>query len=91
MLSKFAYFLKRNPEMHIRNHRFNLFYWSFFQFSNIFRCRPMSMVWKGWDGEHEGHCYHINKLILSVAGYTVALDSIIIILPIREMLRLQLN
>ncbi|KAH7085105.1 hypothetical protein BKA63DRAFT_499004 [Paraphoma chrysanthemicola] len=69
----------------------NFFYWSFFQFSNLFQCRPMWMVWKGWDGEHEGSCWNINKLMLSAAGYTIVLDLIVIVLPVGELLQLQLS
>jgi hypothetical protein len=70
---------------------FNTCNWAFFQFSNIFYCRPISMVWEGWHGEHDGECWDINSLILSAAGVTVFLDGIIIALPIRQLLRLSLG
>jgi hypothetical protein len=66
----------------------NLCNWAFFQFSNIFYCRPISKVWD-WANEEEGSCWNINLLMLSGAGMTVILDSIIIVLPIRELLRLR--
>ncbi|KAH8730153.1 hypothetical protein GQ44DRAFT_823495 [Phaeosphaeriaceae sp. PMI808] len=66
-------------------------YWAFFQFSNIFYCRPMTMVWEGWDGEHEGSCWDINLLMLAAAGVTVILDCVIIVLPIREIMQLSLS
>jgi hypothetical protein len=98
-LTKMAFlllYLRIFPQEDLRKYVFatmalTFCYWAFFQFSNIFYCHPMSMVWEGWDGEHEGSCWDINLLMLSAAGVTVLLDSIIIVLPIRELLRLSLS
>jgi hypothetical protein len=68
----------------------NLATWAFFQFSNILYCRPISKVWD-WAHEHRGHCWNINLLLLSGGGVTVILDIIIIVLPVRETLRLRLS
>lgn len=65
----------------------NLANWGFFQFSNIFYCRP---VWD-WAHEHPGHCWNVNQLLFASGGTTVILDIIIIVLPIREILRLRLS
>jgi predicted CDP-diglyceride synthetase/phosphatidate cytidylyltransferase len=45
----------------------------------------MSKVWDWANGE-EGSCWVINLLMLSGAGMTVILGSIIIVLSIRELL-----
>ncbi|KAH7094750.1 hypothetical protein FB567DRAFT_586104 [Paraphoma chrysanthemicola] len=98
-LSRFAFlllYLRIFPRESFRRWVFaamglNFFYWSFFQFSNLFQCHPMWMVWEGWDGEHEGSCWNINKLMLSAAGYTIVLDLIVMVLPLGELLQLQLS
>jgi hypothetical protein len=68
----------------------NLGTWCFYQFSNIFYCRPISKVWD-WAHEHPGHCWNINQLLLSGGGVTVVLDIIILVLPVREILWLSLS
>lgn len=65
-------------------------YWIIFQFSIAFHCKPISMVWKGWDGEQEGECWDINRLILSGAGVTVFLHAIIMLLPVPALYRLSM-
>jgi hypothetical protein len=62
----------------------------FFQFANIFYCRPISKVWD-WADEEEGSCLNIYHLMVSGAGMTVLLDSIIIVLPVQQLLRLNLS
>jgi hypothetical protein len=68
----------------------NVCSWAFFQFSKLFYCRPISKVWDWANGE-EGSCWDINRLMLSGAGMTVILDTIVIVLPIQELLRLQFS
>ncbi|EUC34446.1 hypothetical protein COCCADRAFT_25423 [Bipolaris zeicola 26-R-13] len=57
-------------------------YWLIFQFSIAFFCKPVSLVWTGWDGEHKGSCWDINYLVLSAAGAAVFLDLLIALIPV---------
>jgi hypothetical protein len=68
-----------------------LTYWLFFEFAIIFYCSPISVVWEGWDGEHEGKCWNINHLILAAGGCTIALDLVIILLPVQQLLQLSMS
>jgi hypothetical protein len=63
----------------------------FFEFAIIFYCRPISLVWEGWDGEHEGKCWNVNQLILAAAGCTVALNTEIILLSTQQLLQLSMS
>lgn len=68
-----------------------LCYWTGYQLGNLFYCRPITMIWNGWDGEHKGHCIDINKFMVSACFINIAIDIIIILLPIRELLKLRLS
>ncbi|KAJ5060160.1 hypothetical protein PSV08DRAFT_29112 [Bipolaris maydis] len=57
-------------------------YWIIFQFSMAFFCKPISLAWTGWDGEHKGSCWDINHLVLSAAGAAVFLDLLIALIPV---------
>ncbi|EUC46825.1 hypothetical protein COCMIDRAFT_91831 [Bipolaris oryzae ATCC 44560] len=57
-------------------------YWFIFQFSIAFFCKPVSLVWTGWDGEHKGSCWDTNYLILSAAGAAVFLNLLIALIPV---------
>jgi hypothetical protein len=48
-------------------------------------CNPVDAVWKSWDGQHPGKCVNINALTFAVAGINMALDILIIILPLHEV------
>ncbi|KAH4969035.1 hypothetical protein HBH70_071230 [Parastagonospora nodorum] len=64
--------------------------WAFFQFSNIFYSRSLSKVWD-WAHERPVHCWNVNQLLLAGGGMTVTPDVVIIVLPIRETMRLGLS
>jgi hypothetical protein len=98
-LSKLAFllmYLRIFPQERLRTYIYTTIvvtfcYWMFFEFAIIFYCRPISMVWEGWDGEHEGKCWNVNHLILAAGGCTIALDVAIILLPVRELLHLSMT
>ncbi|KAF1839259.1 hypothetical protein BDW02DRAFT_594007 [Decorospora gaudefroyi] len=98
-LSKLAFllmYLRIFPQPRLRIYIYatialTLCYWVFFEFSIIFYCQPISLVWNGWDGTQEGKCWNINRLLLSAAGVNVFLDTAIVLLPIRELLQLSMT
>ena len=49
------------------------------------------MVWEGWDGEHNGKCLDINKFMIAATGTNIFIDSIIIVLPVPQLLKLSLS
>lgn len=54
-------------------------------------CRPIDYVWKGWDGEHPATCVNINAQTYALAGINMSLDIVIFILPIPQILKLQMS
>lgn len=58
---------------------------------SVFQCRPISYAWNQWDDEHEGTCNNINAQGWTSAGLNVILDIIVIILPMPQLWKLQLN
>ena len=58
---------------------------------SVFQCRPISLAWHTWDGEHEGTCNNINAQGWTSAAFNVILDVIILILPLPVIKKLQLN
>ncbi|KAI3555603.1 integral membrane protein [Colletotrichum abscissum] len=55
------------------------------------QCQPFSHFWNGWDGAHEGHCVDLNRIGLSHVSLNITLDIIMLILPITQIYKLQLN
>jgi hypothetical protein len=62
-----------------------------FTFVLAFNCNPASFVWEGWDGTKEGTCIDSSKAVLVHAGLNIALDVIIVLMPIRELTKLNLS
>lgn len=56
----------------------------------LFCCSPVSYTWKAWDGMHKGKCININYLAWSFGVSNIALDLMILVLPIPELLKLAL-
>lgn len=54
-------------------------------------CKPISYSWTQWDGEHIGSCANINALAFSNGGISIALDCLIVALPISNVWKLQLG
>lgn len=57
---------------------------------SIFQCRPVHAAWEHWDGESEGTCNNINMQGWTNAAINIILDVATIVLPIRELTKLQL-
>lgn len=55
------------------------------------QCKPINMAWKRWDGEHAGQCISMNSLGWSSAAFNIALDLIVITLPLPQVLKLVLS
>ncbi|KAG7053176.1 cfem domain-containing protein [Colletotrichum scovillei] len=55
------------------------------------QCQPFSHFWNGWDGAHEGHCVDLNRIGLSHVSLNITLDIIMLILPITQIYKLQLD
>ncbi|KAL2814124.1 hypothetical protein BJX63DRAFT_204536 [Aspergillus granulosus] len=60
-------------------------------FANAFSCRPVSYFWHRWDGEHEGKCIEHAHLLWSHATINIALDLVIIGLPLSTLVKLNLT
>jgi hypothetical protein len=59
--------------------------------STALYCHPISFVWNGWDGLHPATCVNINAQTYALAGINMSLDIIIFIMPIPQVLRLQMS
>ncbi|KAK2053307.1 integral membrane protein [Colletotrichum caudatum] len=55
------------------------------------QCRPFSYFWTGWDGEHEGMCINLSKLALFHVGFNIALDVVMLVLPITQVYKLKMD
>jgi len=55
------------------------------------QCRPFSYFWTGWDGEHEGSCLDATVTGLAHVALNIALDIIMLVLPVTQIYKLQMN
>lgn len=62
-----------------------------FVLSSVFECTPITRSWTGWDGEHEGHCTHINAQGWANAGVNIFFDLVTIALPLPQIFRLKMS
>lgn len=69
----------------------NLVYALAYIFLLIFQCDPIPGVWLAWDGEYKAKCISINLLGWTAAAINIALDLVVIILPLPELLRLSMS
>jgi hypothetical protein len=61
-------------------------------FLGIFQCIPVSFNWEGWKGGFgPNRCVNQNALVLSAAGFSIALDVIILVLPIPLLIGLHMS
>ena len=60
-----------------------------FLFVVIFQCLPVSSGWLNWDLEGHGKCMQSNKMMISASAINIALDLLIIALPIPKVASLQ--
>jgi hypothetical protein len=59
--------------------------------ASIFQCTPISYSWNEWDGEHVGHCTHVNAQIWANAGINILFDLIVIVLPLPQIWGLKIS
>ncbi|KAJ6045178.1 uncharacterized protein N7446_003380 [Penicillium canescens] len=55
-----------------------------------FRCLPTHLTWTGWMNEEEGHCIDFISSILVNCLVNIFVDSIMIVMPVYEVVQLQL-
>lgn len=60
-------------------------------FFSLFQCRPVSYFWTEWDGEHSGKCVGSLRVILSHASLGIAIDVWMIIIPLWQLARLNMD
>ena len=54
----------------------------------IFQCYPVSFNWDGWTGQANGTCLDTNKLMYVLSLLNLALEAVIMIMPIPLILRM---
>jgi len=69
----------------------NVLIMALFIFIIVFQCKPIHLAWTGWAKEEPGTCFDIYKLVLGNGIINIAMDVIIIGLPIYETTKLQLS
>ena len=57
----------------------------------LFQCHPISLFWNQWDMEHGGKCAGNIKVIISHACLNIAADVWIMILPLTQLVRLNMD
>lgn len=55
-----------------------------------FRCLPTRLTWTGWTGEESGKCINFIVSILINCLVNIFVDAVLIVLPIWEVIKLQL-
>ncbi|KAF9869409.1 CFEM domain-containing protein [Colletotrichum karsti] len=57
----------------------------------IIQCRPISYNWEGWKGDFPGpvHCVNLNVLSWTTSAFSIALDTIILIMPMPLIIRVK--
>ncbi|KAK8051621.1 hypothetical protein PG993_003006 [Apiospora rasikravindrae] len=60
-----------------------------FFFATLFQCQPISFFWKQLDATFPGKCNDIHLQAWIAAGINIALDIVVIVLPIRSLWKLQ--
>jgi hypothetical protein len=62
-----------------------------FTFAIVFQCTPVSYAWQYWDRERDGKCINTNAASWSLAAITIALDIIVLSLPVRDLWILKMS
>ncbi|KAK2060187.1 hypothetical protein LY76DRAFT_422425 [Colletotrichum caudatum] len=70
---------------------FNIAFCVAFTIANLAQCQPFSNAWKAWDGKHPGHCINAYAMFVSHAVINIALDAWLLILPITQILGLNMR
>jgi hypothetical protein len=69
----------------------NVCYLIVFVLISVFQCRPLAGAWLHWDGEGNYKCNDINAQGWSAAIINMALDIIVMALPLRQLYHLSLS
>jgi len=56
-----------------------------------FNCTPIRYIWQNWDGEHTGRCINFHIMAWVHAATNIALDLLMLGVPIPELLKLQMS
>ncbi|EDO01309.1 hypothetical protein SS1G_03783 [Sclerotinia sclerotiorum 1980 UF-70] len=62
-----------------------------FTVATIFQCTPVTYAWYQWDKLHEGFCGNFHLQVLMNAAFNVALDILIIALPVWNVTQLMMG
>lgn len=54
-------------------------------------CRPISLFWTQWDGEHEGYCLDTQTAIYVNSAFNIFFDLVVFFLPVPKLLKLQVR
>jgi hypothetical protein len=55
------------------------------------QCIPIRIAWERWDGEHRGKCINLNVDAWASAAVNIALDLIVMGLPMRMLTNLLMS
>jgi hypothetical protein len=62
-----------------------------FFFATTIQCWPISLAWTQWDGLHKGTCNDIHLQGWIAAAINIILDTMVMILPLRHLARLNMS
>tara|TARA_R110002003_G_scaffold27_29_gene1534 strand:+ start:455 stop:787 length:333 start_codon:yes stop_codon:yes gene_type:complete len=62
-----------------------------FFFATSLQCIPISLAWDQWDGLHQGRCNNIHLQGWIAAAINIALDALVMALPLKHLARLNMN
>ncbi|OAG07589.1 uncharacterized protein CC84DRAFT_1089996, partial [Paraphaeosphaeria sporulosa] len=63
-----------------------------FMITMVFACKPISAVWTSWTKENTpSYCINQKAFYYAAAGCNIALDILIVLIPIPELLKLKLS
>jgi hypothetical protein len=62
-----------------------------FFFATTFQCILISQAWEQWDGHHQGKCNNIHLQGWIAAAINIALDALVMVLPLKHLARLNMN
>jgi hypothetical protein len=69
----------------------NVLYGTAFILTSLFQCIPVHVAWTKWDGTGLVKCINANAVGWTSAAINIALDAIIVILPLLELTRLVMS
>ena len=69
----------------------NIIYGTAFVLVSIFQCIPIQAAWTGWDGTVSAKCVDANALGWTSGALNIALDVIILVLPVPGLTKLVMS